>query len=70
MNGAEDRFQEPINVKDYANGYRQSPLVDLSVVNRVPVSLVIGEDDTTCTPDNARRIFNWLGDTDKNIRYE
>ena len=51
QNYVEDQFKEPINIVDYANGKRDSPEIDLGVVSdSLPISLVIGDEDTVCTP--------------------
>lgn len=70
-NGAEGRFQEFISIEDYAAGKRQSELMDLASVDKIPVSMVVGRDDYTCSADDARKIFDMFEkNTEKYIRYE
>ena len=70
-NGIEERFQERIPLDKYVSGEeRQSDLIDLSVIDIIPVTLVVGTEDTSCTPEDARDIFDSIGDTNKVLRYE
>ena len=54
----------------YENGQRESDLIDLSVVDSVPVSLIAGTEDTTAPPEHAEEIFEMLGYTEKYIYIE
>ena len=55
----------------YANGQRESPVIDLANVgNTLPITLVIGANDEECSPDMAERIFNELSNADVTKRYE
>ena len=44
----EQRFQEPQSIEKYAAGDRITPLVPLSNIDRVPISLVSGSADARC----------------------
>ena len=71
QNYAEDQFKEPISIEDYANGQRDSPVIDLGVVdNTLPITLIIGTEDGVCTPPLAERIFKELSNADVTKRYE
>ena len=68
--GVEERFQEPISIDRYVRGERQSDLLDLSVVNQIPISFVISPDDQVALPDYAEGIVNQFSNAEKFVRYE
>ena len=66
INGIENRFQEPISIVDYTRDIQESELVDLSVIDLVPISLVVSSTDNFFCPSNQGQvIYDLLGDTKK-----
>ena len=64
----EDRAQRDIPLEDYANGERDSDMFALGSIDKVPIVMLAGSDDTTCTNLNARRLLNQFGATQKSLR--
>ena len=63
------RFQEPQTVDDWVRG-KLSPLVDLGKIDRVPVSLIVMLEDTTCPPHQAEFLYDQIGAPGKRINIE
>ena len=56
---------------DWAGGQRISPLVDLSKIDRVPVSILHPINDYRCEVElNAEWAFNQVKTPDKHLRFE
>ena len=70
QNAIEGRFQEFIPLQKYAAGERISPLVELSKIDRVPVSMVISMEDDICPVSLSEWHFNQIRSKDKFIRFE
>ena len=70
QNYVEERFQEPINIVKYSAGQRESAPIDLGVVTRIPVSFVIGTEDTTCPAEQALDIVDEFSNAETFVRYE
>ena len=71
QNHVEGEFKEPIHIMDYAAGKRDSPPIDLGVVqDDFLISFVIGEKDTLCKPAIGERIFNEFTNAKKTKRIE
>ena len=67
----ERRFQEPIPMADWARGQRISPLIDLTKIDRVPVSIIHPIRDIRCEPEmNAEWAYNQVSTPDKHIQFE
>ena len=64
----EDRAQRDIPLEDYANGERESDMFDLNSIDKVPIVMLSGSVDTTCTNLSARRLLNQFGPTQKTLR--
>ena len=63
-------FQEPISFDDWAAGKRYSDPVELSNINRVPVSIVVSMNDQTCPPEYPEWHYAEITSPEKYIRYE
>jgi len=49
---------------------RTSPLIDLSVIEDIPVSLIIGEEDYVANEQDGNVIFQMIGNTEKYMMVE
>ena len=49
---------------------RISPLVDLSNIDRVPVSVVLASNDGTCDNDGGEFTYSQIASKEKYLRYE
>ena len=54
------RFQEPISLEQWASGQLISPLVDLSAIDRIPVTMIHPIDDAECPTEFAEYIYSQL----------
>ena len=66
----EKRFQEPQTLEKWAAGERITPLVDLSNIDRVPVSMVLAVNDSTCDLPTAEMAYSQITVEEKYLRYE
>ena len=66
----EERFQEPQTLEKWASGDRITDLVDLTKIDRVPVSIVMPVADEVCDPIMAEWHFAQIQSPDKHIRFE
>jgi len=55
------RFQEYVPVAQYVAGEREGKLIDISSINKIPISMVVGEVDEFCTPVDARAAADLIG---------
>ena len=51
-------------------GERETPLIDLGNIDRVPVTIVIGADDDVCPVEYAEWHYNMMTTPEKYIRFE
>lgn len=51
MNQSVDRFQE--FATKFEEGIYRAPYVDLGQIDRVPIAMFVGTNDTTCSYDHA-----------------
>ena len=59
-----------IPIEKYAQGYRDLDPIDLgSVDDRIPISFIVGTEDTLCTPEVGERIYDEFSNADKHITY-
>ena len=73
QNYIEGEFKEPIHVMDYAAGKRDSPSIDLGVIqDDFLISFVIAGEDKECKPEigTGGSIFDELTNAKKNKRIE
>ena len=64
------RFQEPIPLEDWARGVLYSTPIELSNIDRVPVTLVHTMDDESCPMEMAEWHLSEIRSPDKFIRFE
>jgi len=55
-----DRFQE--FAPDYLTGTRETALIDLAGINKVPISMLHGTEDWTCSYSRAVATASLIGD--------
>mmetsp|Transcript_46331 Transcript_46331/g.61339 ORF Transcript_46331/g.61339 Transcript_46331/m.61339 type:complete len:131 (-) Transcript_46331:56-448(-) len=66
----ERRFQEFQPIDKYARGKRITPLVDISLIDRTPVSFVIPISDKLCPPELSEWLYSLIRSQEKYVRYE
>ena len=66
----EGRFQEPQSLEKWAAGERYTEPVDLTKIDRVPVSIVHSVSDETCDPVMIEWTYAQVQSPDKHIRFE
>ena len=54
------RFQE--YAPRYLEGEREADLIDLASIEQVPISMLVGSEDTLCTPQQAEDTAETIGD--------
>ena len=59
----EDKFQQFIPFDQYVAGERNATLVDLGLISKVPINMIVAENDEICSKENAERVFEELGPT-------
>ena len=55
-----DRFQE--YAPDWQQGQRHMPLIDLTKIEKVPISMIVATEDTFCTHETAMKTAETIGD--------
>ena len=55
-------MQEYIPLEDYLAGKRESPLVDIASITKVPIAMFAGRSDITCPYDRAVKAAGIIGD--------
>ena len=55
--GLAAQFQEPISLEQWAAGQTHSPPVNVSNIDRVPVSIVVPVADEVCDPALSEWIY-------------
>merc|ERR1712079_248347 len=71
QNYVEDQFAELIPIEEYAKGQRDSPPIDLGVIDDTfPITFIIGDEDQVCAPELSERIFDEFENADKKKFYE
>ena len=64
------RFQEPQDVEAYAKGYHITPIVDLAIIDRVPITLVLPTADTLCEFPLFEKHFTQIKSPQTYLRFE
>ena len=61
MNGVADRFQEKVSDKDWLAGTYEAEFVDISAIQKIPISMFTATDDTTCPHATAMKYIPQIG---------
>ena len=63
------RFQEPQTWEKWVQGETVTPIIDLTKIDRVPVSFVVSASDGLCPPDIPMWMYSQI-QSEKHIRFE
>ena len=70
QNGLVSQMQEPIELEQWAAGQTHSTTIELSNIDRVPVSLIHAISDETVDVTGAEWTYVQIQSKDKHIRFE
>lgn len=66
----EQRYQEPQSLDEWARGNRETELIDLSKIDRVPVSMIIASNDNTCPLAYNELLYHEMTTPEKYLQLE
>ena len=61
QNSYTNRFQEYIPLEDYLAGHRESDLIDIAGIDKVPIAMFSGTSDVTCPYARAKIAADVIG---------
>lgn len=70
MNGITDRFQEKVLDADWLAGTYEAESVDLSAIQKIPISMFTATGDTTCPHATAMKYIPQIGSATNYIDVE